>query len=283
MNNPVERLWPPADVGEVGGQTRPHLSSVRDEQAAKLEVTLGELQSSFEDANRRVNRLIGEKKQLSALLAKRDDRIEELSRDLGEFRSLKKRYEAGTDEIPHRSNAVGSSILSLVKRAEAYLLRSEPINEEVVTLAPDWNPGTSRGDHLVAGRGGEMEHRIIGVLLFGLEKYEIEHVLPSVIKDCLSRQVKPLCLTDIDAFELFREHDVIFEYMPSEEDRDRFDMSLNWALYVQRRLAIIRRKWNPVRIVAFGGCATKVLGLWTSSPFEDTPLPAASIESVRFS
>ena len=36
-----------------------------------------------------------------------------------------------------------------------------------------------------------------------------------------------------------------------------------------RRLALLRRKWQPVRIVAFGPAAARLLLQWKDSPFED--------------
>jgi hypothetical protein len=85
----------------------------------------------------------------------------------------------------------------------------------------------------------------------------------------------PLLLTDNDAFELLREHDIIFEYLPPAEDRQQFDRHLSWNLYLQRRLAIIREKWQPARVIALGQVAADMLKLWQQSPFEEIPLPAA--------
>ena len=85
----------------------------------------------------------------------------------------------------------------------------------------------------------------------------------------------PLLLTDNDAFEVLRENSIIFEYLPPAEDRQHFDRGLSWDLYVQRRLAIIRKKWQPARVIALGQVAAETLSLWQQSPFEEIPLPAA--------
>ncbi|NJO36290.1 MAG: hypothetical protein HC871_00175 [Rhizobiales bacterium] len=128
---------------------------------------------------------------------------------------------------------------------------------------------------LGARRGGDLGQPVVGVILLGLGQEDIERLLPIIERDCSSKKMKPLCLVDLDAFELLRTRGLIFEYLPPMEERDRFDRSLHWDLYLQRRLAIVRRKWNPVRVVAFGTVAMKTLTLWSSSPFEDKPLPTA--------
>ncbi|MGH6919149.1 MAG: hypothetical protein ACREJ0_15760, partial [Geminicoccaceae bacterium] len=76
-------------------------------------------------------------------------------------------------------------------------------------------------------------------------------------------------------FDLFRARGRIFEYLPPPEARERFAPDLHWDLYLLRRLALIRRKWQPVRVVAFGRTAAEVVQLWRDSPFEATPIPAA--------
>jgi hypothetical protein len=44
---------------------------------------------------------------------------------------------------------------------------------------------------------------------------------------------------------------------------------LDWDLYRLRRLALLRRKWQPKRIVAFGPAARALVDAWQKSPFED--------------
>ncbi|MGH6901847.1 MAG: hypothetical protein ACREIR_03825, partial [Geminicoccaceae bacterium] len=81
--------------------------------------------------------------------------------------------------------------------------------------------------------------------------------------------------TDNDAFQLFRGRRVLFEFLPPPSDRERLAPELDWRLFTLRRLALIRRKWQPVRVVAFGRAAGEAVQLWLDSPFETTPIPAA--------
>ena len=49
---------------------------------------------------------------------------------------------------------------------------------------------------------------------------------------------------------------------------------LPWDVYRLRRLAILRRKYQPLRIIAFGAEAHALLAAWRASPFEaDFPGP----------
>jgi hypothetical protein len=68
---------------------------------------------------------------------------------------------------------------------------------------------------------------------------------------------------------------VLFEFLPARTDQERFAADLDWRLFTLRRLALIRRKWQPVRVIAFGRPAVEVVQLWLDSPFEVTPIPAS--------
>lgn len=74
----------------------------------------------------------------------------------------------------------------------------------------------------------------------------------TVERHCAERDLAPLLLTDNDAFQLFRGRRVLFEFLPARADQERFAAELDWRLFTLRRLALIRRKWRPVRVIAFG-------------------------------
>ena len=52
------------------------------------------------------------------------------------------------------------------------------------------------------------------------------------------------------------------------------------VLYRLRRLALLRRKWQPVRIVAFGAAASTLVREWVASPFEDPSIHAVASAST---
>jgi len=105
----------------------------------------------------------------------------------------------------------------------------------------------------------------------GLEATLLERALAAVGAgaDRAEGSVATVCLTDCADFELFRRHRLWFEYLPPRSQQQRFAPDLDWDLYTLRRLARLRRKWDPVRIVAFGPAAQAQIALWRTSPFED--------------
>jgi hypothetical protein len=97
-----------------------------------------------------------------------------------------------------------------------------------------------------------------------VERYGAEH------------DAAPLLLTDNDSFHLFRNRRVVFEFLPPGTEQQRLAPELDWQLFTLRRLALVRRKWRPVRVVSFGRRAAEIVQLWRDSPFEDAPLPAST-------
>jgi hypothetical protein len=113
--------------------------------------------------------------------------------------------------------------------------------------------------------------RVLFAVMIGLDPAVLERSLAAIraSSDPTGGGIEPLCLTDCERFELFRRHGLLFEYFPPPAQRERFASDLDWDLYTLRRLARLRRKWNPVRIVAFGPTAQAQIQRWRASPFED--------------
>ena len=250
-----------------------HLS--RTVEIERLKAAVDELRDELDQANRRISRLTGERNQLASLLDKRDEQFLRLNRELG------------ARATPHEPTS------------DTPLLWGNKLTSRIAQKVSFWAKGLGRGTAVVpsdpATHGKSVDHqqkpferlplvahcktsaprRVLAIVVFGLTEAEIGKLLPVVERDCETRGMMPLLLTDNDAFELFRERGMIFEYLPPAEDRERCDQRLCWDLYLQRRLALIRQKWQPVRIVAFGEFAVGVLKLWRESPFENSALPAA--------
>ncbi len=277
VNNDIKRLWAGTDT-ECSEKARSSLIPLQtDQDAAHLRESLDQLNVTLEKANRRINRLLGEKKQLSALLEKRDDQVEHLNRELGRYASAQAVVAAENGGAARFQDLLAAALTSVKGRISNLLSEQPEVGDALVeSNRSDGPTRTNRHSRLVARHKADIGQQVVAVLMFGLTKSEIEQLLPTIQRDCSAKRMVPLCLIDMDAFELMRGRGLIFEYFPPADDRDRFDPALNWDLYVQRRLALIRRKWDPVRLVAFGAPAMRVLTLWSSSPFEDTPLPVAS-------
>ncbi len=283
LNSDIKRLWPETRINgpdRAGGSLIP-LSP--DQETLRLREAVDQLDAALEKANRRINRLLGEKKQLSNVLDKRDSQLERLNRELGASALAKDAVSTRSHRTPGLRDRLKVTLMSLTKCIRT--LAGAHADARGITVGNDQPEApavaTNKPKGLLSRRRAEIEQPVIAVLLFGLARDEIEQLLPIIERDCSEKRMVPLCLIDLDAFELLRDRDLIFEYLPPASDQDRFDPDLNWNLYTQRRLALIRRKWDPVRLVAFGATAMKTLTLWSSSPFEDTPLPAASSPSTE--
>ncbi|MDH3663830.1 MAG: hypothetical protein OEU92_28085 [Alphaproteobacteria bacterium] len=245
-----------------------------DQEVARLTASLDDLNEAVAKANKRIYRLQGEKGQLASLLDQRDEQIQHLNRELGGHLPAGNVAAAAKGKTSSLRDSPTATFGSMADRIRAFFVDSPKVTNDVVASQKTAQFDKSGPALLGARRLGGSAQQTVIVLLLGLGREEIERLLPIVERDCSSRGMTPLYLIDIDAFELLRGRGSIFEYLPPADDRDRFDSSLNWDLYIQRRLALIRRKWDPVRIIAFGTSAMSTLTLWSSSPFEDTPLPA---------
>ncbi|MGI9487314.1 MAG: hypothetical protein ACR2RF_15845 [Geminicoccaceae bacterium] len=277
VNSDIKRLWAGTDI-ECSEKARGSLIPLStDQDVGHLRESLDQLNMALEKANRRINRLLGEKKQLSVLLERRDEKVEQLNRELGRYASAQVVVAARNGRVSRFQGLLATTLASVVGRINNFLsVRPEADKTPVEGNRSDVPTTTNRQSRLVARHKADIGQQVVAVLLFGLPRNEIEQLLPTIQRDCSAKRMVPLCLIDMDAFELMRERGLIFEYLPCADDRDRFDSALNWDLYIQRRLALIRRKWAPVRLIAFGAPAMKTLTLWSSSPFEDTQLPVAS-------
>lgn len=276
MKSKVERLWPHTSSESSG--YAPHQPSAigENKEVDELRASLQEQKLALAKAERRINRLIGERSQLSSLLEKRDKKIDELNRELGQFQSLKLTTGGelrGNSDVWMR---IGHAFTSMFKPFKSFVSEQRGLakRQGADSAAVD---SEGSGKTPIGSRIGDgADKPVVGVLLFGLSEDQIESLLPSIERDCSSKGLRPLLLVDIDAFEIFRACNLPFEYIPPAGQRERFDTSLNWDLYLQRRLSIIRRKWNPAKLIAFGDRATWTLELWSTSPFEGTRLPGVA-------
>jgi hypothetical protein len=209
---------------------------------------------------RRVQQLIGERDRLIFLLAERDAEVQRLNREFG---AVTPRAVPAAEFPP------------LLAAARAMLERIRPARKAPAPAAPPrMASATGRAPRLEPWVKNGAPKAVLAVVVFGLSEAEIASVLDVVEPYCAEHDLAPLLLTDNDAFQLFRGRRVLFEFLPARADRERLAPELEWRFYTLRRLALIRRKWQPIRVVAFGGAAAEVVRQWLDSPFEATPVPA---------
>jgi hypothetical protein len=225
-----------------------------------------QLKPGLERGARRIQQLIGERDRLASLLAARDAELLRLSRELG---ALTERAAPAARDTSTLRAAAGAMLDKLRHSWRA----PGPSKPPGTPSAARERPSTERP--LLPWVKDGPPKPVLGVVVFGLSEAEIESVLGIVERHCTERNLAPLLLTDNDAFDLFRGRRVLFEFLPARADQERFAAELDWRLFTLRRLALIRRKWQPVRVIAFGRLAAKIAQLWLDSPFEATPIPAS--------
>jgi GR25 family glycosyltransferase involved in LPS biosynthesis len=89
-------------------------------------------------------------------------------------------------------------------------------------------------------------------------------------------EVAPIVLIDdLAHIQALRKSELAFEYIAKPEGlAASLPAGRNVDLVIARRLAILRRKWLPRRIMALGDGAKERLALWRASPFEQAEFGA---------
>jgi hypothetical protein len=85
--------------------------------------------------------------------------------------------------------------------------------------------------------------KIVGVWVVGLSDEELVGFLRTIAQQQIDENnFVPIFFTDSTAFNIFREHGFVFEYLPGEELRTRGAVA--WDQYVQTRLAHAVAMWG---------------------------------------
>jgi hypothetical protein len=226
-----------------------------------------QLHAALEKHTRRAQQLIGDRDRLMSLLAGRDAELQRLNRELGAL-------SARVEPAPVRAPALLGAARAMLEKIQ----RARKVAGRAKAAAPrPHQPKVSVANEtrLVPWVKHRPPKDVFAIVVFGLCETEIQCVLDVVERHCAERDAAPLLLTDNDSFQLFRNRRVVFEFLPPRSEQQRLAPELDWQLFTLRRLALIRRKWRPVRVVPFGRRAAEVVQLWRDSPFEQTPLPAS--------
>jgi hypothetical protein len=272
---PAVRSLDIAPVGEPSSQADAaqrelaRLRLERDQMQAEHAQALqakAELAAMFEERARRAQQLLGERAQLETRLRERDEQIQRLNRELGA--ATRPAPAAAPPPPAVRLRALLAGIVGRLGGRPQPAAKVAAASLAAPSLAPA--PAASLQPFLKDGGA----RPLIAAIVLGLGRDELPVVLTMVERYCRDRKLLPVLLTDHDGLDLFRSRRMLFEYLPPEAARDRFAPGLDWDLYLQRRLALIRRKWQPARIIAFGPKAAQIARSWRTSPFEDEGIEA---------
>jgi hypothetical protein len=224
-----------------------------------------ELEGELEQRTRRLQQLIGERDELRSLLVGRDGELQRLNREFGALAARAAPAQGGSP-APF---AAARTLLHKLLRTRTASRAAKPAKH-----SPHRADVGTNEPRLVPWLKDRPPKEVLAVVVFGLSAAEIERVLEAVEGYCTEHEAAPLLLTDNDAFQLFRSRRVLFEFLPARAEQRRLAPDLDWQLFTLRRLALIRRKWRPTQVVAFGRTAAEVVQRWLESPFEQTPVPA---------
>ncbi|MGI9502003.1 MAG: hypothetical protein ACR2RE_02975 [Geminicoccaceae bacterium] len=232
-----------------------------------------ELESRLLVKDRRIDQLQGERTQLTRLLNESQETIQSLNRKIGHYEAQSRTK--GLALVRSRLLAGYKRLAGQVPIVRRVFGRLPWIDgPEPVGMGLANKPSDSKFPPLVPQEKTGSRKPMLAVAVLGMSGDDIEAAMPIIDKTCKKQKLSPLLLVDNDDFGRLRKSGIIFEYLPPEEDRERFGPSLNWDLYFQRRLADIRRKWNPVKVISFGRVSSDLIELWSKSVFEQTPIPA---------
>jgi hypothetical protein len=90
------------------------------------------------------------------------------------------------------------------------------------------------------------------VTVLGLSGHALEDVLELVTKGAETKPIVPVFVTDAFDFAPFRRRRLRFEYVPDRDRQQRFAPELDWDLYLRRRYALLREKWQAKSVISFG-------------------------------
>jgi hypothetical protein len=121
---------------------------------------------------------------------------------------------------------------------------------------------------LVPGTGSATPPPTVVALVVGLRGRALTDILDLLVRQREQGEALAVVVTDDDDFIPIRRRRLPFEYLPTPERCREHCPDLDWELYRLRRLFLIRRKWQPLRIMAFGDPARALLETWRGSPFE---------------
>ena len=109
----------------------------------------------------------------------------------------------------------------------------------------------------------------------------LEDVLELVTKGAETKPIVPVFVTDGFDFAPFRRRRLRFEYVPDRDRQQRFAPELDWDLYLRRRYALLREKWQAKSVISFGSRPPDESALGSRPALEHSGASAAQSEPMR--
>jgi hypothetical protein len=230
----------------------------------ELREALAGFERRLEEMNARAALAAAERKKLDEVAAAQAGlrrRLDEIARDLAKP-PLRR---------PGMPQRIGSLAHRLVVRASRLAGRFGAIlpragEQGAVHPAAATAAGPAPGSWLLSGSKQHAGKRAVLAVLFGLPPEEQASLVARLTTREAAPGTFPVFVTDDSAFEPFRAHRALFEYLPQARRADDPARGRDWELYAARRFALLCDKWQPLRVVAFGPAAARQLARWSGSP-----------------
>lgn len=235
----------------------------------RIVAELRELREALAGLERRLEETAARTASIEAVRKKLDElttaqaglwrRLDELARNLAKP-PRRPGLPQGIEAVAHRLAAQASR---LARRLGAILPRAG--------AARPGRPATADGepapaDWILSGAKQHAGKRAVLAVLFGLPPEEQASLVTRLMtREPIAGSI-PVFVTDHSAFEPFRAHRALFEYLPQVRRADDPAAEGDWELYAARRFALLCDKWQPLRVVAFGPAAARRLARWSGSP-----------------
>lgn len=126
-------------------------------------------------------------------------------------------------------------------------------------------------------RDGVPPRPVLLAAVQGLAPAELERLIGTVQARTADAGVHVVFVTDCAELALFRRRGALVEYLPPPSELERMVGPGEAVVYLARRLDLLRRKWDPVRIVAYGEDAAAWLARLTASPEAAAVRPLAAV------
>ncbi|MEX0969844.1 MAG: hypothetical protein WD046_05290 [Paracoccaceae bacterium] len=107
--------------------------------------------------------------------------------------------------------------------------------------------------------------RMVVALMVGQSPDEVETALAPLRKIAMQNDYGIVIVTDRQDIAIFQHPDCITEFLPAIEQLAALPNPHDPFVYVQNRLAILLRKWEPVQVLPFGHVAVDLFAAYSAS------------------
>jgi len=146
------------------------------------------------------------------------------------------------------------------------LLRQSPNQPETAPSKPTGDSATMSD---ATSRTDEPDcPDVLLISVIGVDASERDRMLDWMIEDCETSGKLPIFMTDDLDLHPWLSRGLMVEHLPSMSRQEKTAPDLDWDLYLQRRLAFLKRKWQVDHIVDLGRSLNRLGARQETSPID---------------